>query len=94
MEQIYHFYTECRKLELSNWKMDAMIQAQAAVYASPANDQSHARSKQKSWEKFMEGLTWEKLESKQKKKTSVTGFLGMFQRTGLIPIKKKKDGAK
>lgn len=88
IDQIYHFYMECKKVQFTNWKMDAMIKAQANIYTSPSSDKGHANSKQRSWEKFMDSLTWDKLEKKKQKK-SATGFLNMFQKTGLIPIQKK-----
>jgi len=93
MDQIYHFYGECRKLEMQDWKMNAMIMAQALIYVTPSEKTNEARKKQKNWEKFMDSLTWEKLEKKNIKGKDAGSFIRMFQSTGLIPIQ-KKDGAK
>ena len=76
---------------MREWKMDAMIHAQALFYSTPSEDRGKARVKQKQWNQFMDGLTWEKLgnKNKGKDKQTATGFVKMFQGTGLIPVHKK-----
>jgi len=99
IDQIFHLYGECRKADLENWKMDAEILAHAIAYASPtmSSDKNLATKRYKTWRKFLNLLTWEKLEQKQEKKQTASSFLNMFKRTGLVPIqtvKSNKDGAK
>lgn len=68
--------------------MDAMILAQVGVYVSPSYDNNSARKKQRSWNKFMNSLDWDKITKKSEKPKaevlkSVFGGIG-------VPIKKKE----
>jgi len=59
--------------------------ANAFVYASPSQAKDDGRKKQQMWKKFMDTLSWDKLEAKAKGNT-ITGFVKVFQNAG-IPIK-------
>lgn len=56
------------------------------AYTNPYADRNKAQS---TWNKFMDSLSWEKLEKKGELKT-VKGVRSMFLGAG-IPMKKRKD---
>lgn len=62
-------------------KMNAIILANAMAYTSPSYDRSSASKKQQIWDKFLNSLTWEKIERKGKDHP-IKSFLKM----GIVPI--------
>ena len=87
MDQIYLFYEKLKKEELDNQRSEAVTLSNALIYASPSHEQSDARKKQQSWNKFMDSLTWDKLKTEKKVKTVKDVKQGFFNIPGL-PIKK------
>jgi len=68
--------------------MDATILAQVGVYVSPSYDNISARKKQRSWNKFMNSLDWNKISKKQEKPKAET-LKAVFGGLG-VPLKKKE----
>ena len=68
--------------------MDAIVLANALVYATPSSDRSGISSKQKTWEKFINSLDWDSVP--KEKKTQAKNVLGMFKKLGMVPILNKK----
>jgi len=70
IDQIYLMYEVCKKDDMYDRKSNAIVVANAMVYASPSYKKSDARQKQRSWEKFINSLDWEKVSKKHDKKES------------------------
>lgn len=86
VDQVYLYYEKCKKSEMENRFFSALIAGQAAVYGSPAYDQSGANKKSQHWKKFIDSFDWEKvLEKRKKTKEASRNPIGMFQAAG-IPI--------
>jgi len=62
--------------------MNAIIQAQACIYGAPCYSKNDARSKQRSWKKFIDAFDWNRILSKEAITKNALGRAG-------IPIKKK-----
>jgi len=91
---VYLFYEECRKRELDQQKLEAIIMANAMFYAQPSYDRSAATKKQQNWKKFIDSFEWEK-KNRERKKQTVGDVKRLFSSFG-VPIptinkKKKKD---
>ena len=85
IDQIYFFYEQTIKEKMNKEKMSAVIAANAAVFATPAQDKSSAVKKERNWNTFLDLLDFDKLKEKHKKKSrkeivNIFGLLG-------IPIK-------
>jgi len=63
-------YDICKKDEMYEHKTNAIILANAGVYASPSYDKSDSRRKQRMWTEFVKSLDWEKAIKKYSKKDS------------------------
>ena len=89
IDQIYLMYEICKKDEMYSRKSDAIIMANAMVYASPSYDKSAARNKQRAWEKFIRSLDWERVskgyDKKESYKSMKKSLLGLG---GLLMVKK------
>jgi len=85
-------YEKCVKDELDKWRMNAVITANATVYSSPAYSKESARQKQRSWQRFMDSLSWEKVTSRKKKQSPET-IEKVFNRLK-IPVAKGKKNKK
>ena len=72
--------------------MDAVVFANCLVYATPANDASEARNKNRNFQQFMDGLDWdnfvEKAEEKLKPTTAEKTVKQLFGGLGIVPIRK------
>lgn len=53
IDQVYLYYEKCIKAELQDYKQQAIITANAMVYASPASDKNSLSKKQRAWESFI-----------------------------------------
>jgi len=78
------------KKELNETKMLAVSMGNAAVYGSTSYDEKSARKKGEFWKKFIDSLTWDKLEGRAKNQTMDHWLktLGAFAK---VDQKKKKD---
>ncbi len=93
MSQVYLFFEKIKKIELNRNYMDAVVFANCLVYATPANDASEARNKNRSFKQFMDGLDWdrfvEKAEEKLEPATAEHTLKRLFGGVGIIPIRNK-----
>jgi len=89
MDQVYRFYEDCRKQDLDKQKDLAITVANCLIFASPASSKGDIRKKNKAWDKFMDGLDWDKLTNKEKRNTvqDIEKVASMFG----IPILSKKE---
>jgi len=89
IDQVNLFYEKQIKKELDGYKMDAVVLGNALVYASPAYDRRDVGKKRDSWNKFLDSLTWDKMEekseTKQMKVEKVVNTLGGL--SGFIKVK-------
>jgi len=65
IDQVNLFYEKQSKKELEDWRMEAVVLGNALVYASPSYDKRDSSKKRESWSKFLDSLTWGKLEEKK-----------------------------
>ena len=89
IDQVYRFYEECRKSDLDEQRDLAITVANCLIFASPSSSKGDISKKKRAWDKFMDGLDWDKLTSKDKKTTIkvVKDIASMFG----IPILGKLD---
>jgi len=81
--------------EIESQKINAITLANSLVYASPSNSRSDMNKKQKSWDMFMNALTWDKITKPKEKPdpvalASVFGSLGVPS-TNVIKLPKKEE---
>jgi len=93
MDQVYFFYEKCRKKELEEEKLSALTLANSLIYVSPSDSKSGARKKQSIWDKFIDSLTWGKIEERGKKKTT-EDYKNIFGSLGVLVRNQKKKGDK
>lgn len=86
VDQVYLFYENCRKKELEDYRMQAIIEAQAGVYTSPCYSRTDVQKRQRTWDKFISALDWGKLLDNVEKKDPER----MFNSSGVY-VKKKGE---
>ena len=84
MEQVYFLYEQCRKRELDEDRINAIILANALVYTSVSYDKSSVTKKQNNWDNFLDSLDWRKTTKKKEKRAST--FLKPLMMSGNVPI--------
>jgi hypothetical protein len=94
IDQVNLFYEKQIKQDLENWKMDAVILGNALVYASQSYDKRDAGRKRESWNKFLDSLTWGKMEERSEKKNKMTAGSVINTLGGLSGFIKVKSGDK
>ena len=70
-------------------RMQAIVLAQALVYASPKHSKSAVRDSSKTWNKFLDSLDWRSSDNIQVRK-SPSEVKNVFTKLG-IPVKEKKQ---
>lgn len=80
-------YEKCEKDILDKKRNDAIVLANALVYASPSNDKKDSSRKQQAWNKFINSLTYEKIIERKDINKVKKEFLGLG-----LPVKKRMRG--
>ena len=81
--------------EIESQKINAITLANSLVYASPSDSRSGIIKKQRSWDMFMNALTWNKITKPKENLdpvalASVFGSLGV-PTTNMIKLPKKEE---
>jgi hypothetical protein len=90
ISQVYLFAEKIKKMELDKDRMNAIVMSNCLVYATPANDISDARKKNRAFREFIDSLVWDKLveveEDKEKPRSATDAIKRLFGGASL-PIK-------
>ena len=89
-DQIYLLYEKCRKAEIQDYHMTAIILFNALIATSPSHKQEHVSRKTNAWSRFINSLDWNKIRE-IKKKPSIKDLARVFSSVG-IPVKIIKKG--
>jgi hypothetical protein len=91
--QVWLFYEEEKKRQLTAQRDLAIVIANACAVAQPADSQAGADKRSKSWAKFLDNLDWNELEKKATTKANpvkaIMGALGVAP-TGQLPLDKSR----
>lgn len=92
--QIYMFYEKIKKIELDTERMTALTMTNCLVYATPANDVSESRIKNRNFQQFMDSLNWNSFAEKAERKTQPRAAADTLKRllggVGMIPVRNKE----
>lgn len=91
IDQVYLFVEKCRKIEMDTQKINALSLVHSISYASPrfSDDKKIAGQRRKTWNNFIDSLTWEKVTRKAKK--TVGDFTNMFKNAGVVIKNSKRE---
>ena len=67
IDQVWWFFADIAEIDIDEKRFEAIIMANAAIVATPAETKTQASTKTRNWKKFIDSLDSKKLKKKLRK---------------------------